>query len=156
MNGLRAEEGFTLIELMIVVAIIGVLAAIAIPAYRDYSNRAKMSEVLTAMDAIAQGASEYHAAVGFFPDQSYGSDNLASFSEVYADITLQNGATSDIITIRATFKSNLDLDTTDTSPSTFGQLDMDITYNVTTGYLKNWNISSSTIDAMYIPKGGGA
>ena len=140
---------------MIVVAIIGVLAAIAIPAYRDYANRAKMSEVLSAMDAIAQGASEYHAAVGFFPDQSYGSDNLASFSEVFADITLQNGATSDIITIRATFKSNLDLDSTDTSPSTFGQLDMDITYNGVTGYLKNWNISSSTIDPPYIPKGGG-
>jgi type IV pilus assembly protein PilA len=64
---MRSKRGFTLIELMIVVAIVGVLAAIAIPAYRDYVNRAKMSEVVFAFDAIAQGASEYHAAMGFFP-----------------------------------------------------------------------------------------
>ena len=156
MDRLRAREGFTLIELMIVVAIIGVLAAIAIPAYRDYANRAKMAEVLSAIDAIAQGGSEYHGAVGYFPDASYTAENLASFSNTYATITLVNGATSDIITIRATFKSNLDLDSTDTSPSTFGQLDMEITYDVATGYLKSWDLSSSTIDAMYIPKGGGS
>jgi type IV pilus assembly protein PilA len=58
----RAQQGFTLIELMIVVAIIGILAALALPAYQDYTNRGKVSEASTiskaARDALVLAYNE--------------------------------------------------------------------------------------------------
>jgi type IV pilus assembly protein PilA len=54
----RIQKGFTLIELMIVVAIIGILAAVALPAYQDYTVRAKMSEVILAVSSAKNAVSE--------------------------------------------------------------------------------------------------
>ena len=61
------QKGFTLIELMIVVAIIGILAAIAIPAYQDYTIRAQVSEGLSLASDIKAGVAEYTAQTGDWP-----------------------------------------------------------------------------------------
>ncbi len=63
----KVQQGFTLIELMIVVAIIGILAAIAIPAYQDYTTRAKVTEVVNAMAPAKTSISEFFISQGSMP-----------------------------------------------------------------------------------------
>jgi type IV pilus assembly protein PilA len=60
----RVQQGFTLIELMIVVAIVGILAAIAIPAYSDYVVRSKVSEAMASLGACKTSVAEYIATKG--------------------------------------------------------------------------------------------
>ncbi|MFW1808583.1 pilin [Acinetobacter ursingii] len=64
---MNAQKGFTLIELMIVVAIIGVLAAVALPAYQDYTVKAKVSEVLLAASACRTNVSEVYQSANSLP-----------------------------------------------------------------------------------------
>jgi type IV pilus assembly protein PilA len=67
---MQKQQGFTLIELMIVVAIIGILAAVAIPAYQDYTVRAKVTEGLSLASAGKTAVSEYFSANGELPDDN--------------------------------------------------------------------------------------
>ncbi len=76
----KIQQGFTLIELMIVVAIIGILAAVALPAYQDYTVRAKVSEILLTASSGKTGVSEAFQTLGEMKDSmaSMGVSNQTS------------------------------------------------------------------------------
>ena len=88
------QKGFTLIELMIVVAIIGILAAIALPAYQDYTKRTHVSEGLTLAGGAKASVTEYFSSQGKFPSNN-SSAGLAGATDIKGNavksVTVANG-----------------------------------------------------------------
>ncbi|BAL97980.1 pilin [Rubrivivax gelatinosus] len=85
----RVQQGFTLIELMIVVAIIGILAAVALPAYQDYTVKAKVSEVVLAASTCRTAITEaVQTSSGSLPsaDNSWGCESSSSTSKYVASV----------------------------------------------------------------------
>ncbi len=85
------QKGFTLIELMIVVAIIGILAAIAIPAYQNYTIRAQVSEGMTLAGGWKAAIAEYYANNGTWPALANLTGTLASTGKYVSGVTVLAG-----------------------------------------------------------------
>jgi type IV pilus assembly protein PilA len=87
----QVQKGFTLIELMIVIAIIGILAAIAIPAYQNYTIRAQVTEGLTLGDGWKTAIAEYYANTGNWPIQTNLTGTCVSSGKYESAVTVTTG-----------------------------------------------------------------
>ena len=99
---LTVEKGFTLIELMIVIAIIGILAAIALPMYQDYTVRAKATEGLSLMSPCKTGVSEYFSANSTFPSSAASAGCDTGATKYVSGVSVVGSGTASA-TVTATF-----------------------------------------------------
>ncbi|EPI3815973.1 pilin, partial [Neisseria gonorrhoeae] len=88
------QKGFTLIELMIVIAIVGILAAVALPAYQDYTARAQVSEAILLAEGQKSAVTEYYLNNGKWPANN-GDADVASPGEIKGkyvkEVKVENG-----------------------------------------------------------------
>jgi Tfp pilus assembly major pilin PilA len=126
-------------------AVVGILAAIAIPAYLDYTVKARISEVTDAFDGLVGAAVGYHAKTGQFPDSEYPLDTLVAMSQTYGTFSCTERGSDNDITYRFTFNNMI-------SSSIDGcTLDIQLTYAPDTGYTTQW-LSTSTLPLRYMPR----
>jgi type IV pilus assembly protein PilA len=143
----QAQAGFTLIELMIVVAIIGILAAVAIPAYSDYTAKAKISNAITAVDSIKTAVSVCIQEAGGVKDScDAGSNGITATADFKPtkEVASLNSVTDGAITITLGTGISSEADgKTITFTPTLDAKDSTVKWNTTT------NISSANAPAIY-------
>lgn len=139
------HSGFTLIELMIVVAIIGILAAVAIPAYSDYTGRAQVTESIVLMSGLKTPMAEFFADKGYWPSTATLTSELGgTVSGKYVQTITSDGgatATAGSVTLTATMRS------TGVHAGIAGKT----ASLYTTDGGKNWRCTSVDIPARFIP-----
>ncbi|HGO6405184.1 TPA: pilin, partial [Neisseria gonorrhoeae] len=91
------QKGFTLIELMIVIAIVGILAAVALPAYQDYTARAQVSEAILLAEGQKSAVTEYYLNNGEWPKDN-GAAGVASASKIIGKYVKQVEVKNGVVT----------------------------------------------------------
>lgn len=87
----KAQKGFTLIELMIAVAIVGILSAVALPAYQDYTIRAQVTEGISLASGAKAFVAEYHSNKGDFPDATAVAEYPGATGKYVESVTITEG-----------------------------------------------------------------
>lgn len=109
----KVQKGFTLIELMIVVAIVGILAAVAIPAYQSYIERSTFTEVTAAMAPVKAGVAECYNITADLADCDGGAYGVPANVSALADSVLKSVTTTNGVIVIATNAVNGIADDTD-------------------------------------------
>jgi len=136
---MKKQQGFTLIELMIVVAIIGILAAVALPAYQDYTIRAKVSEAIGFAAAAKTAVSEHVISKDKWPSTNE-SAGLADAGDINSAVVAELEVALNVITV--TLSSN------GLGGANGGTFTLT---GSTTGNKVSWVCAPDSIDAKYLP-----